>query len=111
MFERDALFQVAGLNPGEADKYVRISRLVDELRGRQLDVARRYLDGTLEFARAARELEEGALMPSADATLKFFNEFRTYAVAYTVGRDAVARSVATADDRWKAYERWLTEMK
>ena len=61
------------------------------LRGRQLDVARRYLDGDLEFARAARELEEGALMPSADATLKFFNEFRTYAVAYTVGRDAVAR--------------------
>ena len=50
-------------------------------------------------------------MPSADATLKFFNEFRTYTVAYTAGRDAVARSVAGAGDRWKAYERWLTEMK
>jgi len=111
MFERDALFPLAGLNPSEAGKYVRISRLVDALRGRQLDVARRYLDGDLEFARAARELEEGALMPSADATLKFFNEFRTYTVAYTVGRDAVARSVAGTDDRWKAYELWLTEMK
>jgi hypothetical protein len=111
VFERDTLFPLARLNPGEADKYLRISRLVDALRGRQLDVARRYLDGELEFARAARELEEGALMPSADATLKFFNEFRTYTVAYTVGRDAVARSVAGADDRWKAYELWLTEMK
>jgi hypothetical protein len=110
-FERDVLFPLVGLNPGDADKYVRISRLVDARRGRQLDVARRYLDGDLEFARAARELEEGALMPSADATLKFFNEFRTYAVAYTVGRDAVARAVAGADDSWQAYERWLTEMK
>jgi hypothetical protein len=111
VFERDALFPLAGLDPSEAGEYVRISRLVDALRGRQLDVARRYLDGDLEFARAARELEEGALMPSADATLKFFNEFRTYTVAYTVGRDAVARSVAGTDDRWKAYELWLTEMK
>ncbi len=111
VFERDVLFPLAGLNPGEAGKYVRISRLVDALRGRQLDVARRYLDGGLEFARAARELEDGALMPSAEATLKFFNEFRTYAVAYTVGRDAVARFLAGAEDRWKAYERWLTEMK
>jgi len=110
-FERDELFPLVGLNAGEADKYLRVSRLVDALRGRQLDVARRYLDADLEFARAARELEEKALMPSADATLKFFNEFRTYAVAYTVGRDAVARDVGTAADRWKAYERWLTEMK
>ena len=111
VFERDILFLLAGLDPAEADKYVRISRLVDALRGRQLDVARRYLDGDLEFARAARELEEDALMPSADATLKFFNEFRTYTVAYTVGRDAIARFVAGAGDQWKAYERWLTEMK
>jgi hypothetical protein len=110
-FERDVLFPLAGLTPLDADKYLRISRLVDGLRGRQLDIARRYLDGNLEFARAAQELEERALMPSADATLKFFNEFRTYALAYTVGRDAAARSIAAADDRWQAYERWLTEMK
>jgi len=110
-FERDVLFPLAQLDPADADKYVQISRLVDGLRSRQLDVARRYLDGTLEFARAARELEVEALMPSADATLKFFNQFRTYALAYTAGRDAVARYVAPADDRWKAYERWVTEMK
>src|SRR6185503_15285138 len=64
-FERDELFPLVGLDPGEADKYVRISRLVDALRGCQLDVARRYLDGDLEFARAAGELEQTALMPSA----------------------------------------------
>jgi len=110
-FERDVLFPLVGLNPEDAGKYVRTSQLVDALRDRQLDVARRYLDGALEFARAAAELEEGALMPSADATLKFFNEFRSYAVAYTIGRDAVARDVARADERWQAYERWVTEMK
>jgi hypothetical protein len=110
-FERDVLFRLVGLNPVDADKYVGVSRLVDGLRGRQVDIARRYLDGNLEFVRAARELEDGTLMPSADATLKFFNEFRTYAVAYTVGHDVVALALASADDRWTAYERWVTEMK
>lgn len=117
-FEREALFPLAGLNPAGVEEYVRISRLVDRLRWLQADVARRYLDGSLEFARAAVVLEEEALMPSADATLKFFNEFRTYAVTYTVGRDLVAAYVDGAsrpdpshpsvESRWLAYERWVT---
>ena len=76
-FERDELFPLAGLNPEDADRYLRVSRAVDRLRWLQADIARRYLDGDLEFARAAAALEEEALMPSAVATLKFFNEFRT----------------------------------
>jgi hypothetical protein len=120
-FERDELFPVAGLNPDDADRYLRVSRAVDRLRWLQADIARRYLDGDLEFARAAAVLEEDALMPSAVATLKFFNEFRTYAVTYTVGRDVVARYVeshagatglpGTVDARWRAYERWIATTK
>jgi hypothetical protein len=120
-FERDELFPLAALDPGDADRYLRVSRAVDRLRWLQADIARRYLDGELEFARAAAALEEEALMPSAVATLKFFNEFRSYAVTYTVGRDLVARYVdshagatgrpGAIDARWRAYERWITETK
>jgi hypothetical protein len=120
-FERDELFPLAGSNPGETDRYLRVSRAVDRLRWLQADIARRYLDGDLEFARAAAALEEEALMPSAVATLKFFNEFRTYAVTYTVGRDAVAQYVdsragaaggpGSTGARWRAYERWITATK
>lgn len=83
-----------------------IGRLVAALDPERLAIARRYVDGELEFARAAAALEGDTLLPSADATLKFVNEFRTYVVTYTAGRQAVARVVESAGDddaRWNAY--------
>lgn len=114
-FERDQLFPAAGLDPADADRYVRVGRLVDQLHGVQADIARRYLDGELDFARASAVLEREALMPSADATLKFLNQFRTYAATYTAGRDALsrfldARSIAAdATARWRAYINVVTD--
>ena len=111
-FQRDVLFPLAGLNPADAERYVRISRLVAQLDWNQVDVGRQYIDGTLEFARAATALEERALMAFPDPMLKFFNEFRSYGVTYTVGRDLVERAVnADGTDRaarWRNYERWIT---
>jgi hypothetical protein len=82
----------------------------------QADIARRYLDGELDFPRASAALERDALMPSADATLKFLNQFRSYAVTYTAGRDAFSRHLdahATAGDegasRWRAYINVVTD--
>lgn len=116
VFGRDELFPLAGLKPHEAERYYRVSKLVGQLGWFQADVARRYLDGDLEFVRAAAELEDRALMSSPEATLKFLNEFRTYAVTYTVGRDLVAREVdgqGEADEatRWRSFERWVTNTK
>jgi len=90
-FERDELFPLAGLDPADADRYVRIGRLVDRRHGVQADIARRYLDGQLDFSRASAALARDALMPSADATLKFLNQYRTYAATYTAGRDALSQ--------------------
>jgi len=74
-------------------------------------VARRYLDGELEFERAGAALEAGALMAHPEAALKYINEFRTYVVTYTYGRelaerfvDATAGPSPTAEARWRAYE-------
>jgi hypothetical protein len=114
-FERDELFPLAGLDRSKAALYVKVSGLVAQLGWHQADVARDYIDGTLEFARAASALEDKALMTFPDATLKFFNEFRTYALTYTVGRDLVARAVnadgADRAARWRNYERWITSTK
>ena len=79
------------------------------------DIARQYLDGELDFPRASAALERDALMPSADATLKFLNQFRSYAATYTIGRDALSRYLdahSTADDpasRWRAYINVVTD--
>jgi hypothetical protein len=108
-FERDELFPLAGLDPAEAARHVRVGRLVDELHGVHADIARRYLDGVLDFPRASAALQRDALMPSADATLKFLNQYRTYAATYTFGRDELMRYIdahaapGDAASRWRAY--------
>jgi hypothetical protein len=94
---------------------VRIERLVDRLHGVQAGIARRYLDGALDFPRAAAALERDALMPSADATLMFLNRYRTYAATYSIGRDAASRYLESraragdADSRWRAYVELVTD--
>jgi hypothetical protein len=105
VFERDELFPLAGLDPATAARHVAAGRLVDRLHTIEADIARKYLDGVLDFPRAAAALERDALMPSADATLKFLNQFRSYAATYTIGRDLLDRVVG-AD--WAAYRRAVT---
>jgi hypothetical protein len=111
-FERETLMRIAGLlTADDTERYVRASALVDRLRWQQADLARRYLDGRLEFVRAARALHDDTLLspPAAESMLKFINEFRTYLVAYTAGRDLVRERVEAAPDtaRWQAYASWL----
>jgi hypothetical protein len=114
-FERDELFPLAGLDPAQAERHVRVGRLVDALHGVHADIARRYLDGDLDFPRGSAALERDALMPSADVTLKFLNQYRSYAATYTIGRDAVSRYLdahsaggAGVKDRWRAYVELVT---
>ena len=100
------LFTLAGLDPADVPRYVRVARLVDRLYGVEADITRRYLDGDLDFPRASAALEREALMPSADATLKFVNRFRSYAATYTIGRD---RLESIVDRQWPAYVNAVTD--
>jgi hypothetical protein len=106
VFERDELFPLAGLDPSGAPRHVAVSRLVDRLHGVVGDVVRRYLDGAIDFPRAAAALESEALMPSAEATLKFVNQFRSYAATYTTGRERLSRAVAGS---WDGYLRAVSD--
>ena len=105
-FERDQLFPLAGLNPDGAPRYVAVARLVDEFHRVEADIVRRYVDGALDFPRAAAALERQALVPSADAMLKFVNQFRSYAATYTIGRDRLSHVV---DGDWTSYVRAVTD--
>ena len=108
--ERDRLLPIAGLPSAGAASHIEVERLVGELQIVQADVARRYLDGQLEFARAAAELEARALVPHAEAQIKYINQFRSYVTTYTAGRSAVKARLDTcappgaADAiRWRCY--------
>jgi hypothetical protein len=109
-FVRDRLFPLAGLDPSLAARHVTVERLVGDLQVVQGDIARRYLDGELEFARAVAALEEQALVPHAEGLIKYINEYRTYVTAYTAGTTRFAARLAacagagpSADARWRCY--------
>ena len=110
--ERDRLFPLAGLRPADAEQHVAIERLVGDLQVVQADVARRYLDGKLELARAVVALEEQALVPHAEALIKYVNEYRSYVTTYTTGKTVLAARLAacagahpTEDERWRCFEK------
>jgi len=113
-FERRDLVPAAGIRVDEVSRAVRVARLIEELQDVQVQIARRYLDGALEFVRASAALRDEALNPEPDATLKYINEFRSYVTAYTTGRQAASRFISSctgSGDRnrsWVCFEQLLT---
>jgi hypothetical protein len=110
-FLRDRLFPLAGLDAAGAERHVELERLVADLQSVHAEVARRYLDGRLEFARAVTALEEQALVPHAEALVKYINQFRSYITAYTTGKQIVDARLAacagpdpTAAIRWRCFK-------
>ena len=110
-FERDHLFPIAGLDTADVERHVTVERLMGDLQMVQADVARRYLDGDLEFVRAVTALEEQALVPHAEAAIKYINEYRSYVTTYTTGKAVFAARLATCagpqpaeDARWRCFE-------
>jgi len=111
--ERDVLMPLAGIARQDVAKYVQVEALVERLHTAEPEIAREYLDGRLEWARALEALRAEALMDHGEATLTYLNEFRSYMLAYTVGADAVKALVEAggANDavRWSRYERLMRE--
>jgi hypothetical protein len=109
--EQEQLFPLAGLPADDAALDIEVERHAGELQIVQADVARRYLDGQLEFARAVVELQERALVPHAEPLVKYINEYRSYVTTYTVGPPIIAARLArcagarpTDDARWRCYQ-------
>ena len=115
-FERETLLPAAAIGEvsvAEMDRYLKIEELLDQLHPAIPVIARRYLDGELEFVRAAAALEDEALMGGTFETLKYLNEFRVYVIAYTYAPDLLwrklpARCAADAEERrWATYTHWM----
>ena len=63
-FERDVLFPLAKLDPNQVKKYYEVQGLIEQLGHANIEAARRYLDGKIDFFDAIEWLETYALMPS-----------------------------------------------
>jgi hypothetical protein len=110
--ERDLLLPVAGLKGLDCQRYLEVERLIDSLHTAEPSIARDYLDGRLEFVRAADALERATLMQHGETTLLYLNEYRTYMLSYTLGVDTVKALVEagypTDAERWQRYQNLMT---
>jgi hypothetical protein len=114
--ERERLFSLAHLDMLDVDRHVAVERLVGELQLIQVDVARRYVDGELEFVRAVSELEELALVPRAETVIKYVNQYRSYVTTYTTGHAvfttkmvACAGAQPTNATRWRCFRELMLQ--
>jgi hypothetical protein len=112
-YERATLYPLAGLDPSLAESYARVQR---ELRGLDYasnEAARRYLEGRLDAAGAARWLETHALMSAERARqrVKFIDQYRSYVLNYNLGQDLargyVEKRAAATGGRWAAFKALL----
>ena len=116
-FERSVIFPTAGLDPAGVDDYYAVLSLVDRLSYAGNEAARRYLNGQIDAAAAAKWLERYGLYspPRAQQRMRFVDQYRSYVINYNVGKDMVARYVesqsnggADAARRWDVFTRLLS---
>jgi hypothetical protein len=116
-FERTVIFPTAGLNAEAVDDYYAVLGLVDRLSYAGNEAARRYLNGQIDAAAAARWLERYGLYsaPRAQQRVRFIDQYRSYVINYNLGKDMVARYVESesgggtdAARRWDVFTRLLS---
>ena len=116
-FERRVIFPAAGLDPARAEPYYEVVTLVERLSYAEIDAARRYLDGEIDARAAIEWLKTYGLFsaPRAAQRLRFIDQYRSYEINYSLGRDMVAAYVgrvagpsANADRRWRVFEELLS---
>jgi hypothetical protein len=111
-FEREHLYELAGLDPDSALAFQTSQRLVDDLAYAGTEAARRYLDGELDRDGAIDFLMRWSMSPRdrASQRIAFFDRYRSYVINYTLGKDLVSayidRRGGTADRpdvRWTEF--------
>jgi hypothetical protein len=114
--ERTVIFPAAGLQPSGVESYYAVLALTDRLSYAGNEAARRYLNGQIDAAAAAKWLERYGLYsaPRAQQRIRFVDQYRSYVINYNLGKDMVARYIeaesggGTDGRRWDVFTRLLS---
>jgi hypothetical protein len=114
-FERDVLFPAAGLDASQVDEFYEIMELVEKLSYAGNEAARRYRDGKIDAAAAAKWHETYALYSPERAAqrVRFIDQYGAYVINYNLGKDLVAsylerRAGADPEARWREFARLIS---
>lgn len=106
--ERGILFPLAGISGQDVQRYIEVEDLVASLHTAEPSIARDYLDGRLEWARAVDALARETLMEHGETELLYLNEYRSYMLSYTLGYDMMQAFIEaghpTDAERWQRYQ-------
>ena len=114
-FEQRVLYPLAGISTQGAARYLELQEALNDLSGARFTIARDFLEGRIDRARAV-ELTQRYMLVSpqrAEQLLAFTEEYRSYVINYGHGRDMVAAWIEAQGDsqeaRWSAMRRLLSE--
>lgn len=114
VFEARTLYPLAGLDPAEAPRFEALQRALHKLSGARMTIARDYLDGRIDRARALALTQAYGLVSAQRAakTLEFTDHYRSYVINYGLGQDMVRAHVEGAGSsptaRWSEMRRILS---
>jgi len=115
IFERDVLFPAAGLDSSQVGAYYDIVKLVERLLYAGNEGARRYRNGAIDAAAAAKWHEMYALNSPERAVqrVRFIDQYGAYVINYNLGQDLVAaylekRAGTDPTRRWREFERLIS---
>lgn len=113
-FETSVLYPLAGLPAKDAAAYFRLQEAMQELAGARFTIARDYLEGRIDRARAVELARRYQLVSKARAeqSVDFTEQYRSYVINYGLGLDHVRTYVesfgAEPGRRWAAMESLLS---
>ena len=113
-FETAILYPLAGLPAKDAAAYFRLEEAIQELAAARFTIARDYLEGRIDRARAVELARKYQLVSKARAeqSIAFTEQYRSYVINYGLGLDYIRTYVESfgADParRWAAIESLLS---
>jgi hypothetical protein len=114
-FERAVLFPAAGLDASRVAEFYEIAALAKRLSYAGNEGARRYRNGAIDAAAAARWHEEFALSAPERARqrVRFIDQYGAYVINYNLGEDLVRsyveqRAGASPTRRWQELTRLIS---
>jgi hypothetical protein len=114
-FERDVLYPLAGLDPKTAEAFWKLQQATEALSGARLTIAKLYLDGEIDRAKALALTEKYLLVSPerAEQSVGFTDHYRSYVINYGWGKELVKgyieRGNPDKNERWRRMEKVLSE--
>jgi hypothetical protein len=113
-FETAVLYPLAGLSAKDASAHFQLEEAMQDLAGARFTIARDYLEGRIDRARAVELARKYQLMSRARAeqSVAFTDQYRSYVINYGLGLDYVRTYVESFGEaperRWAAMESLLS---